>query len=213
MPSNIWENVGYNCLFHTLSLYSCNKHVCSSCFSFLFLSYSSFHYQDFWSVTVVHTRTRTHIFLHYIAQSTSTATLHYQTVWNLLNYTLCKIEHPDREKGHYKRIPRQKWSRSKTIYVASKPTDSLYRIWRTAWCFRSVRVVAKSGYYQRHLRPSGRMNRRGSHWTYSRKTLHWGLLWKSVQTYQIWLQSDKKSGTLHDHISTDYCCGRNKFAT
>ena len=156
MPSNIWENVGYNCLFHTLSLYSCNKHVCSSCFSFLFLSYSSFHYQDFWSVTVVHTRTRTHIFLHYIAQSTSTATLHYQTVWNLLNYTLCKIEHPDREKGHYKRIPRQKWSRSKTIYVASKPTDSLYRIWRTAWCFRSVRVVAKSGYYQRHLRPSVR---------------------------------------------------------
>jgi hypothetical protein len=118
-----------------------------------------------------HTQTtRTHTFLHYIAKSTYNAMWHYQTVWNLVNYTHCKIEHPDSEKGHYTRIPQQKWFRSKTIYVTSKPTSSLYRIWWTASCFGGVRVVAISAYYPHHVHPSGRMHRRGSHSTDFRKT-------------------------------------------
>jgi hypothetical protein len=31
--------------------------------------------------------------------------------------------------------------------------------------FRRVRIVAKSAYYIRHVRPSVRMYQRGSHWT------------------------------------------------
>ena len=60
--------------------------------------------------------------------------------------------------------------------------------------FWRVRMIARSGYYHCHIRPSVIMYQRGSHWTDSRKILYCGLSWKSVQEVQIWLKFNKNIG-------------------
>jgi hypothetical protein len=50
--------------------------------------------------------------------------------------------------------------------------------------------------------PSVLIYQRRSHCTDCCEILYWGLLRKSIETFQIWL----KSGTLHEDLSMLYCC-------
>lgn len=52
----------------------------------------------------------------------------------------------------------------------------------------------------------------GSHFTDFLEIWHWGLLLKSVEKIQVWINREKISGTLRELLSTIYCCRRRSIA-
>jgi hypothetical protein len=90
---------------------------------------------------------------------------------------------------------------------------TLTRPWTNSLTFRRVRILSKSAYEFRHVRTSVHMYQRGSHWTGYREIWYWALLSKSVDKTENWLQSDNNIGTVHEDLSTLYCCRRHKLVT
>jgi len=64
--------------------------------------------------------------------------------------------------------------------------------------FGEIEQSRKQPFRFMSVRPSVHMHHLGSLWTHFVEIWHWGRVRKSAETIQIWLKSDKTSGTLHE---------------
>lgn len=85
------------------------------------------------------------------------------------------------------------------LYVGRQPEQwmSPHESWPLLWCSYHSHIVHQLNASS----PNATFNK--SYWKDFCGIWYWGLLWTFLQKLQIWL---KISGTLHEDLSTFYCC-------